>query len=38
MPVDNYLIFYQVQESTVTVIRIFYEGQDIETILKEPGS
>ncbi len=35
MPVDNFLVFYQVNESSksVTVIRIFYGGRDIEKLL-----
>ena len=34
VPVDNYTIFYQVDENqmTVTVIRIFYSGRNIENI------
>lgn len=34
--VNNYVVFYAVDEDllTVTVIRIFYGGQDIENILK----
>ena len=34
VPVDNYTVFYQVDENqmTVTVIRIFYSGRNIENI------
>lgn len=37
VPVNNYLVFYLVQnaDSTVTVIRIFYGGRNIEEIVKE---
>ena len=35
MPVDNYYVFYRVNEdrATVTVLRIFYAGRDIENII-----
>ena len=35
VPVDNYTVFYQVDENqiTVTVIRIFYSGRNIENII-----
>lgn len=35
--VDRYLVFYLVQnaESTVTVIRIFYSGRNIEEIVRD---
>ena len=35
-PVDNYIIFYIVDEgkSTVSVLRIFYGGRDIEHIIQ----
>lgn len=37
VPVDNYLVFYLVQneDSTVTIVRIFYAGRNIEEIIKE---
>ena len=36
VPVDNYMIFYRVDEelSTVSIIRIFYSGRNIEDIVK----
>lgn len=36
IPVDNYMIFYRVNEelSTVSIIRIFYSGKNIEDIIK----
>ncbi len=36
MPVDNYLVFYHVQESTgmVNVIRVMYRGRDVMAQLK----
>ena len=36
MPVDNYYVFYRVDEKmqTVTILRIFYAGRDIENIIK----
>lgn len=36
MPVDNYYVFYRVDEdrATVTILRIFYAGRDIENIIK----
>jgi toxin ParE1/3/4 len=36
MPVDNYLVFYLVdaQEYTVNIVRIFYGGRDIESIVR----
>lgn len=35
VPVDNYVVYYTVdtQEQIVTVIRIFYGGQDVENII-----
>ncbi len=35
VPVDNYVIYYTVDTGscTVTVIRIFYEGQDVAGII-----
>ncbi len=35
--VDHYVIFYCVDEKTqtVTIVRIFYGGRDIEEIIKE---
>lgn len=37
MPVNNYLVFYLVdkEEKQVTVVRIFYQGMDIENIAQE---
>ena len=36
VPVDNYYVFYRVDEdrATVTILRIFYAGRDIENIIK----
>ena len=36
VPVDNYYVFYCVDEKmqTVTILRIFYAGRDIENIIK----
>ena len=36
MPVDNYYVFYRVDEdrATITILRIFYAGRDIENIIK----
>lgn len=36
VPVDNYMIFYRVDEklSTVSIIRIFYSGRNIEDVIK----
>lgn len=36
MPVDNYYVFYRVDEdrATVTILRIFYAGRDIKNIIK----
>lgn len=36
-PVRNYVVFYSVNHDRklVTVVRIFYSGQDIENIIKE---
>ena len=35
VPVDNYVVYYTVdtKEQTVTIIRIFYGGQDVENII-----
>ncbi|MBS5063795.1 MAG: type II toxin-antitoxin system RelE/ParE family toxin [Hungatella hathewayi] len=35
LPVDNYVVYYTVEEEshTVTVIRIFYGGQDTENMI-----
>ena len=40
VPVDNYTVFYQVDENqmTVTVIRIFYSGRNIENIVNGPNN
>ena len=37
MPMDNFIIFYTVNESTASVyiIRILYAGRDLEDCLKE---
>lgn len=37
IPVNNYLAFYLVEntDSTVTVVRIFYSGRNIEEIIQE---
>lgn len=37
VPVDNYVIFYTVdnESETVTILRIFYGGQDIKNLLKD---
>ena len=36
VPVDNYIVYYMVEEQaqTVTVVRIFYDGQDAESIIR----
>lgn len=36
MPVDNYLVFYILDKAAglVTVIRVMYEGRDVDTQLK----
>lgn len=36
VPVDNYVVYYMVNEDTfeVTVIRIFYSGQDLKQQMK----
>ena len=36
MPIDNFVVYYTVDENafTVTVIRIFYGGRDVESIIK----
>lgn len=36
VPVDNYVVYYMVEEQTdtVTVVRIFYSGQDVESIIR----
>ena len=37
VPVDNFVVYYLVndEEHTVSIIRIFYSGQDIEGIIKQ---
>ena len=37
LPVDNYIVFYLVDnnDKTVIVIRVFYGGRDIEKIVQE---
>ena len=36
VPVDNYMIFYRVDDelTTVSIVRIFYSGRNIEDIVK----
>lgn len=38
--IDNYTVFYQVDENqmTVTVIRIFYSGRNIESIVNDTNN
>lgn len=40
VPIDNYTVFYQVDENktTVTIIRIFYSGRNIENIVNSPNN
>ncbi|WP_298580074.1 type II toxin-antitoxin system RelE/ParE family toxin [uncultured Olegusella sp.] len=40
VPVNNYTVFYQVDENktTVTIIRIFYSGRNIENIVNDPNN
>ena len=40
VPVDNYTVFYQVDENktTVIVIRIFYSGRNIENIVNDTNN
>lgn len=37
MPIENFVVFYQIEEasSQVMILRIFYGGRNIETILSE---
>lgn len=37
LPVGNYIVFYQVdlRKKTVTIIRIFYGGRNVEDIINE---
>ena len=37
VPVDNFVVYYLVndEEHTVSIIRIFYSGQDVEGIIKQ---
>ena len=37
VPVNNYLVFYLVENanSTVTVVRIFYGGRNVEEMVKK---
>lgn len=37
LPVDNYIVFYLVDndDKTVTVIRVFYSGRNIEGVVQE---
>lgn len=39
VPVDNFVIYYAVntERCTVTVIRIFYGGRDVENIINSEG-
>ena len=34
-PIDNYLVFYLIQKSVVTIVRIIYGGRDISKQLCE---
>lgn len=36
LPVDNYIVFYLIDEEKmmVTIVRIFYSGRDIESIIQ----
>lgn len=34
-PIDNYLVFYLIQKSVVTIVRIIYGGRDISKQLYE---
>jgi len=37
LPVNNYVVYYLVEEDnkTVSVVRIFYSGRDVEHIIKD---
>jgi len=37
VPVNNYLVFYLVENAdlTVTVVRIFYGGRNVEEIIRD---
>ncbi len=37
MPVDNYVVYYMVgnETKTVTIVRIFHGGRDVEHIIKD---
>ena len=35
MPVDNFIVFYLVDETTVTIIRVMYAGRDIDEEISE---
>lgn len=39
-PIDNYIIFYSIDEnlSSVSIIRIFYSGKNIDDILKHTNN
>lgn len=36
VPIDNYIVYYTVdsEKSSVTIIRIFYSGRDVERIVR----
>ena len=37
LPVDNYVVYYLIEEDkkTVSIVRVFYSGRDVEHIIKE---
>jgi len=39
-PIDNYMVFYRIDEnlSSVSIIRIFYSGKNIDDILKHTNN
>lgn len=39
LPVDNFIVYYLVddKEKTVTIVRIFYGGRDVENIINSNG-
>ena len=38
MPVDNYLVYYLVEDQRVIIVRIFYGGRDVEGIVRRHES
>lgn len=36
VPVDNYMVFYRIDDelTTVSIVRIFYSGRNIEELIK----